>query len=412
MAVTIGRPAETATWHATGADRSVTDAATAPTRRLTPVDTLRGVVMILMALDHVRDFFGAPGVSPTNLAQTTLPLFLTRWITHICAPVFFLLTGTGAFLSVGRKSMPELSRFLFTRGLWLILLELTVVRCLGFQFNVDYQVTMLVVIWALGWAMIVLSALVWLPVHAVFACGVVMIAGHKLLDGVRSTHPLWVILHTPGFVMNRPGFVVFASYTLIPWVGVTAVGYALGQIYRWSQERRRAFLLRWGIGLTAGAVALRTFNLYGDPAPWGSQASGALTVVSFLNVTKYPPSLLFLLMTLGPALLILRALDGGTPRLLRPALVFGRVPLFYFLVHLPFIHLLAVIVCYAQNGAVHWMFESPDLGSYPFTAPPGWGLSLPVIYAIWVLVVVMLYPVCGWFASVKQRRPDTWLSYL
>jgi uncharacterized membrane protein len=390
----------------------MTDAATAATRRLTSVDALRGIVMILMALDHVRDYFGVPGVSPTNLAQTTLPLFLTRWITHICAPVFFLLTGTGAFLSLDRKSIPELSRFLLTRGVWLILLEITVVRCLGFQFNFDYQVTMLVVIWALGWAMIVLSALVWLPAPAVLMFGIVVIAGHNLLDGVRSTHPLWALLHAPGFVVNRPGFVVFATYTLIPWVGVTAVGYALRQIYRWSPERRRAFLLRWGLGLTAAFVALRAFNLYGDPAPWALQASGALTVVSFLNVTKYPPSLLFLLMTLGPALLILRALDGGIPRLLRPALVFGRVPLFYFLVHLPLIHLLAVIVCYAQNGAAHWMFESPDLASYPFTPPPGWGLPLPVIYAIWVLVVVMLYPLCRWFASVKQRRPDTWLSYL
>ena len=208
--------------------------------------------MILMALDHVRDFFGVPGVSPTNLAQTTVPLFLTRWITHICAPTFFLLTGTGAFLARSRKSVPELSRFLLIRGVWLILLELTVIRCLGFQFNFDYQVTLLVVIWALGWAMVVLAGLVWLPMPAVLAFGVVMIAGHNLLDGVRSAHPLWVILHSPGFVVNRPGFVVFAAYPLVPWIAVTAVGYALGQIYRWSSERRRRFLLRWGIGLTAG----------------------------------------------------------------------------------------------------------------------------------------------------------------
>ena len=384
----------------------------AATRRLTSVDTLRGIVMILMALDHVRDFFGVPGISPTNLAQTTVPLFLTRWITHICAPTFFLLTGTGAFLSLGRKSVPELSRFLFTRGVWLLVLEVTVIRCLGFQFNFDYQVTMLVVIWALGWAMIALAALVWLPVPAVLAFGVVMIAGHNLFDGVRSANPLWVILHSPGFVVNRPGFVVFAAYPLIPWVGVTAVGYALGQIYRWDADRRRTCLLRWGAGMTAGFVILRALNVYGDPAPWAAQGSTALTLVSFLNVTKYPPSLLFLLMALGPALLILREVDDDVPRLLRPALVFGRVPLLYFVLHLTLIHVLAVIVCYAQNGAVHWMFESPNLGSYPFTAPPGWGLSLPVIYMLWILVVVVLYPVCRWFASIKQRRTDAWLSYL
>jgi uncharacterized membrane protein len=242
-----------------------------------------------------------------------------------------------------------------------------------------------------------------------------MIVGHNLLDGVRSAHPLWVMLHAQGFVVNRPGFVIFAAYSLVPWVGVTAVGYALGQAYHWSPERRRRFLLRTGLALTAAFAALRAINIYGDPAPWAPQASAALTIVSFLNVTKYPPSLLFLLMTLGPALLVLRALDsdgGSAPPSLRPALVFGRVPLFYFVLHLSLIHLLAVIVCYWRYGAVHWMFESPDLGSYPVTAPPGWGFSLPVIYLLWVLVVVMLYPVCRWFATVKQRRTDAWLSYL
>ncbi len=382
------------------------------TTRLTSIDTLRGVVMILMALDHVRDYFGVPGVSPTNLAQTTAPLFLTRWITHICAPVFFLLTGTGAFLSLRRKAVPELSQFLLTRGLWLILLELTVIRCLGFQFNFDYQVTMLVVIWALGWAMIVLAALVWLPLWVVTTFAVVMITGHNLLDGVRSANPVWVVLHQPGFVVNRPGFVVFASYTLIPWIGVTAAGYALGQVFHWSPERRRRLLVRLGVGLTAAFVVLRTGNVYGDPVPWAPHASSVLTAVSFLNVTKYPPSLLFLLMTLGPALLLLRALEREAPRILRPALVFGRVPLFYFVLHLSLIHLLAVIVCYAQNGTAHWMFESPNLGAYPFTPPPGWGLSLPTIYALWVLVVAALFPICRWFAAVKQQRDHWWLSYL
>lgn len=367
--------------------------------------------MILMALDHVRDYFGVPGVSPTNLNQAGLALFLTRWITHICAPTFFLLTGTGAYLSLRRRSLPELSRFLLSRGVWLIVLELTVIRCLGYQFNFDYKVTLLVVIWALGWAMIVLSALVWLPAPAVLAFGVVTVAGHNLLDGVRWAHPLWSVLHSPGFVVNRPGFVVFAAYPLIPWVGVTAVGYALGQIYRWSAERRRALLLYCGLALTAAFVALRAINAYGDPVPWAPQASAALTVASFLNVTKYPPSLVFLLMTLGPALLILRALDDATPRILRAALAYGRVPLFYFVLHFTLIHLLAVIVCYARNGAVHWMLESPTLGAYPFTPPPVWGVSLPVIYLLWLAVVILLYPACSWFASVKRRHRGGWLSY-
>jgi len=380
--------------------------------RLESIDVVRGVIMILMALDHVRDFFGTPGVNPTALATTTVPLFFTRWITHICAPVFFLLTGTGSFLSLKHKSVPQLSRFLVTRGLWLLVLELTVVRSLGFQFNFDYRVTLRVVLWALGWAMIALSALVWLPAPLVTAFGVVMIAGHNLLDSVRSANPLWAILHSPGFVLNTPEHVVFAAYPLIPWIGVTAVGYGLGQIYRWSLERRRAFLLRLGISLTAAFLVLRTANIYGDPVRWATQTSGAFTALSLLNTNKYPPSLLFLLMTLGPALLFLCAVDGGKTRFLRPALVIGKVPMFYFLVHLPLIHLLAVIVCYARYGAAHWMFESPTLAQYPFTAPPGWGYTLPIVYLVWVLVVMAIYPACRWFAALKQRRTESWLSYL
>jgi uncharacterized membrane protein len=232
-----------------------------------------------------------------------------------------------AFLARRHRSTAELSRFLFLRGVWLIVLELTVIRCLGFQFNADYQVTMLVVIWALGWAMVVLAALVWLPTTAILIFGVLMVAGHNLLDGVRTAHPLWVLLHAQGIVVNRPGFVVFVAYPLVPWAGVTALGYALGQIYEWNSERRRAFLLRVGLALVAAFVLLRTVNVYGNPVHWATQASTALTILSFLNVTKQPPSLLFLLMTLGAALLMLRALDQRTPRVLQPALVFGRVPL-------------------------------------------------------------------------------------
>jgi uncharacterized membrane protein len=246
----------------------------------------------------------------------------------------------------------------------------------------------------------------------IFAVGAAMIAGHNLFDGVRSTHPLWVMLHSQGVVVNRPDFVVFVAYPLIPWIGVTAVGFVLGRIYTWDPEPRRAFLLRCGIGLTAAFLVLRALNLYGDPSPWLRGASLLMTVISFFNATKYPPSLLFLLMTLGPALLLLRTFDGRNPRFLRPALVFGQVPLFYFTLHLPLIHLLAVVLCYVQNGAVHWMFESPNLGAYPFTPPPGWGLSLPWIYLLWVVVVVMLYPLCVWFAGVKRRQASPWLSYL
>ena len=379
--------------------------------RLESVDVLRGVVMILMAIDHTRDFFGNRAANPVNLASTTVPLFFTRWITHICAPTFFLLTGTGAWLSRRKKSTTELSRFLFTRGLWLIFLEVVVSRCLGMQFNFDYRVTLLIVLWALGWAMIVLAGLVYLPAWAVTAFGAVMIATHNLLDGVISVNPVWSILHAPGFVLNTPRFVVFVAYPLIPWVGVTAVGYGLGQIYAWPSNRRRAFLWRLGLTLSAAFLMMRFINVYGDPVRWSTQKTQVFTMVSFLNTTKYPPSLLFLLMTLGPAMLILWVVDAATPRLMRPALIFGRVPMFYYLLHIPLIHLLAVTVCYARYGHVYWMFESPNLGLYPFTPPPGWGFSLPFVYVVWIVVVVMLYPLCCWFAGVRQRRSDPWLSY-
>jgi uncharacterized membrane protein len=217
---------------------------------------------------------------------------------------FFLLTGTGAYLSLGRKSTRELSRFLFTRGLWLIFLELVVNRILGWQFNLDYRVTMLVVLWALGWSMIVLSALVYLPVAVTTTLGIVMIATHNLLDSVQSSNPLWTILHSPNVLLSTPGHIVFVAYPLVPWIGVTAAGYGLGQIYNWTPARRKTSLLRLGIGLAAAFIILRSINIYGDPLRWTTQKSTVFTVLSFLNTNKYPPSLLFLLMTLGPAMLL------------------------------------------------------------------------------------------------------------
>jgi len=378
--------------------------------RIESIDVVRGVIMIIMALDHTRDFFGNSGLNPTDPATTTIPLFFTRWITHFCAPVFFLLTGTGAHLSLRKKSQHELSWFLFTRGLWLIFLEIVVTRCLGWQFNFDYHVLFLIVLWALGWAMIALSGLVYLPAWAVATFGVAMIATHNLFDLVQSNNPLWSILHSPNFLLNNPQHSVFVGYPLIPWIGVTAAGYGLGQIYTWPSQRRRAFLLPLGLGLITSFMILRMINFYGDPRRWSPQRSPVFTALSFLNTSKYPPSLLFLLMTLGPALLFLWAVDAGTPRWLRPALIVGKVPMFYYLMHVPLIHLLAIAVCYARYGQVHWMFESPTLAQFPITEPPGWGYSLPIVYLMWAIVVLTLYPLCRWFAGLK-RRNDAWLSY-
>jgi uncharacterized membrane protein len=390
--------------------------APARAKRLESVDLLRGVVMILMALDHTRDYFGSLAANPTDLAATTVPLFFTRWVTHFCAPTFFFLTGTGAYLSQRRRGKEGLSRFLLTRGVWMIALDVVVLRCLAWQFNFDFQVTFLIVLWALGWAMITLSALVRWPPWIAASFGIVLVAGHNLLDGVNPSAlgpaaPLWLILHRPGLLHGSPHFVLVA-YPLIPWVGVTAVGYALGQVFDWDTARRRAFLWRTGAALTLGFVALRWLNVYGDPSRWSSQRTGVFTILSFLNTTKYPPSLLFLLMTLGPALLFLRFADDETPRALRPALEFGRVPLFYFAMHVVLIHVLALVVCWYRYGSPHWVFESPRPDLYPFAQPPGWPLSLAWVYVIWLGVVATLWPVCRWYASLKRRRRDWWLSYL
>jgi len=380
--------------------------------RIESIDVVRGAIMIIMALDHVRDYFSNPGFEPTDLTRTNVMLFCTRWITHFCAPVFFLLTGTGAYLSLKKQSQGQLARFLFTRGWWLIFLELLVVRCLGWQFNFDYHLTLLIVLWALGWSMIVLAALSYLPVPWVTAFGVGMIAGHNLLDGVQSSNPLWSMLHSPNLVWANSQHSIFVLYPLIPWLGVTAAGYGLGQIYRWPAERRRAFLLRLGLGLTAAFIVIRAINVYGDPLHWTRQKSAVFTLLSFLNTLKYPPSLLFLLMTLGPAMFFLWAVDARTPQWLRPAMIVGKVPMFYYLLHVPFIHIIAVVVCYARYGQAHWMFESNNVQQFPITPPPGWGYSLPVVYLIWAFVVMALYPLCKWYAALKQRSSNPWLTYL
>jgi uncharacterized membrane protein len=349
--------------------------------RLESIDVVRGVIMILMALDHTRDFFGIPGQNPTNLAVASPALFFTRWLTHFCAPVFCLLMGTGAYLAGRRKFPGELSFFLFRRGIWLIFLDLVLARCFVYQFNIDYKVTILIVLWSLGWALIALAALVRLPLAIVTAFGVVMILGHNLFDSVKWSNPLWTILHSPGLVFGNTDHAVLAAYPLIPWIGVAALGYGLGRIYSWDCDRRRWFLLRLGLGLCLAFLTIRALNAYGDPRPWARQNTAICTVLSFLNTTKYPPSLSFLLMTLGPALVFLWAVDRRTPGLLRPAVIIGRVPLFYFLLHFVLIHAVAVAICYLRYGSAHWMFES-DLGNYPFTPPPGWGYSLPIVYLV------------------------------
>lgn len=385
-------------------------------RRIEAVDVVRGLIIALMALDHVRDFFGDQAAQPTDLASTTVALFFTRWVTHICAPTFFLLSGVSARLTLGRMSKPALSRFLLTRGAWLIFLELVVMR-FALQFNIDYHVTIITVLWGLGWAMMVLAGLLWFPTWLIAGFAVVLIAGHNALDDIDAAsfgawQPLWSFLHQPGILFRTTHSVVVVSYVLIPWVGVTALGYVLGQIYQGDGAGRRRRLLGLGLGLTVGFVLLRWLNVYGDPVPWTSQKSAVWTLISFFNTNKYPPSLLFLLMTLGPALLLLGAFEDGLPRLLRPALVLGKVPLFFYVLHFYLIHLLATGASYLRFGEVANTFQSPDLAHFPFTEPAGWGAPLGVIYLLWITVVVLMLPLCYWYANLKARRKDWWLSYL
>jgi len=401
------------------AQAGIAGAQSAGAARLDSIDLLRGLVMVVMALDHTRDFFGDAAARPTDLATTTLALFYTRWVTHLCAPTFFLLTGVGAYLTRRRMSPPELSRFLLTRGLWLLFLELVVMR-FALQFNFDYQITIITVLWALGWSMIVLAGVSRLPVWAIAAFGVVLVAGHDALDKLSpgmGAHPgllggLWTVLHQPGILYRGSHALVLIAYVLVPWAGVTALGYVLGGVYAWAPEARRRLLSRLGLGLIALFLALRFSNVYGDPAPWVWQSTPARTLMAFLNTEKYPPSLLFLLMTLGPALLLLRAFDGGAPAWLRPVATIGRVPLFFYVLHFYLIHLLAVAASYLRYGEVAEMFRSPDLAHFPFSAPPGWDLGLPMVYLMWAVVVFSLYPLCRWYAGLKQRRRAWWLSYL
>jgi uncharacterized membrane protein len=383
------------------------------------VDLLRGLVMVVMALDHVRDFFSNHVGDPTDIATTTPGLFFTRWVTHFCAPVFVFLAGAGAYLAGARGKPPRaLARFLVTRGAWLIFVELTLVRW-GWLFDVAYRVAVLQVIWALGVSMIVLAGLVFSPVRAVAAFGLALVVGHDLLDGIHAADLgrwswLWTLLHERGF-LSPAGRVLNVVYPIIPWPGVMALGYAAGTILVRPAPERRRLLLRLGAAVTLAFVVVRALDGYGDPHPWSAQRSPLFTLFSFLACSKYPPSLDYLLMTLGPALLFLgaadRLLDGASPRWARPFVIFGRVPFFYYVLHVPLLHGAAVAIgaltmgSAGASGFAHKILLSgPESGRF--------GFSLPVVYLAWALVVLTLYPACRWFAGVKARNRSAWLSYL
>ncbi|PYV77400.1 MAG: hypothetical protein DMG96_11215 [Acidobacteria bacterium] len=388
--------------------------------RLASVDILRGLVMIIMALDHTRDFLTNVPFPPELIPNTNAALFFTRFITHFCAPVFAFLAGTGAFLATSRgKSVHQVSRFFFTRGLWLIFLELTII---------DFSWTFTpwaagAVIWILGWSMVCMALIVRLPVRWIAVFGVGMIASHNLLDRVNLASFgklawLWTLLHQPGSIQITPHFTFVVLYVLIPWVGVMAAGFAFGAIL--LRPDRRKWVLTLGFSMTALFLLLRGFNLYGNSTsgvpysvgPWHVQPTLSLTVISFLNVEKYPPALDYLLMTLGPALILLGLIDGvkaerGVGRIL---LVYGRVPMLFYVLHLYLIHTLAISAALAFHQPASWLWHG---AIFLLPTPAGYGHGLPFIYAMWILAVAILYLPCRWFMQFKARHRDwNWLSYL
>lgn len=376
--------------------------------------------MVLMALDHVRDFFGPTSFLPEDPTATTPAWFFTRWITHFCAPVFVFLAGTSAFLYQHKgRSRLNTAKFLLSRGVWLIFVEIAII-------NPSWMLTaysagfflFAQVIWAIGWSMIALALLIWLPLPLIAALSATMIAGHNLLDDTFvDAGTLWgrllIVLHggAQGFMLTDSLF--FATrYPLVPWIGVMALGYSFGAIVtqcKTTKSRARAFF--WiGLSTTTAFIVIRWLNIYGDPNPWGAvEGRGRVyTVLSFLNCEKYPPSLSFLLMTLGPALMVLAALERWEPSVLKPILVFGRVPMFYYLLHVPLIHLGAYALAKWDGRTPGWWWMAAS--GFPI---PEYEPNLRLVYGVWIAVVVLLFPVCVWYAGVKRRHPNwLWMRYL
>jgi uncharacterized membrane protein len=410
----------------------MTAVATAPTAPTTPgverapriqsVDALRGAIMMIMAIDHIRDYVArsAQEFLPTDLTHTTPAIFFTRWITHFCAPVFVLTAGLGAYfwMTRGRHSKGELSRLLVSRGIWLVVIEVTLLRFVMFsQISFTANPVLLIILWAIGMSMVALAGLIYLPLPVLIGVSIAIIGLHNLLDDVSADSFgrlawLWNMLYDRGVI--AVGAVKFRpAYPVLPWIGVMAGGYCLGTVFSWDADRRRRFLVRLGLALTAAFVVVRAVNGYGDPAPWSHQASPVFTVMSFLNVTKYPPSLDFCLMTLGPAMIALAWLERFQFPFTNPLIVFGRVPFFYYGAHMLLAHVIAILMNFVRYGAKPFLLIAPpSMGGPSNLFPDGYGYPLWAVYVVWVVVLALLYPVCLWFARLKQRRHDWWLTYL
>lgn len=388
-------------------------------KRLDQIDLLRGTVMIIMAIDHTRDYFHRDAFlySPTDLSQTSVFLFFTRLITHYCAPVFVFLAGVSAYLYGTRRTKKQLSFFLFTRGLFLLLAEPLIITLLQ-TFNPAYPVSNLQVIFAIGVSMMVLSALVYLQWRTILVIGILLVAGHNLLDRVHvpghgGPSFVWALLHDPGeHLVGSHTF--FVHYPVIPWIGIIALGYCLGSLYTpgYDAAKRKKTLMQLGVGAIVLFILLRSGNWYGDAAHWSSQKNGVFTILSFLNVTKYPPSLQYALLTLGPALLFLAFTEKPLNAIAQKVTVFGRVPMFYYLAHILLIHGLAIVGAMIQGHSWRDMILTTRVNSSP--ALKGYGFDLLTVYLIWACVILILYPFCKWFDQYKRTNGARhwWLSYL
>lgn len=394
---------------------------TLPTsERIESIDILRGLVMIIMVLDHVRDYFhinAFAGNFPENLESTTLPLYFTRFITHYCAPVFVFLAGTSAFL-YGQKHTPKaLSKFLITRGIWLIFVEI-VINNLLWWFDITYGMINLQVIWAIGFCMIVLGLLIYLPKKILVALGFLIVLGHNMLDGmsIPEENPLsllWKMSHELSCVSIGETRLLCFSYPVLPWIGVILLGYCFGSFYKKDAavHTRKKWLLTIGISAIVFFFILRTFNIYGDSMLWSEQESFSKTIISYFILSKYPPSLLFLLITLGPALLFLYKIENIKNSVTNFLIVFGRVPFFFYVIHVFVVHASAILGLLITGK--DWRTMILDNETMSSGALSGYGYSLGIVYLVWVAIIILLYPICKWFMKYKATHKGTWwLSYI
>jgi len=370
--------------------------------------------MIIMALDHTRDFFHFDAFlhDPLDVTTTSVPLFFTRWVTHFCAPVFVFLAGTSVYLQSLRKSKAELSRFLLQRGLWLIFVELAVMS-LAFTFDLGYTALILQVIWAIGISMVLMGLMIKLPFNAMLFLGTLIVSCHNIFDSIESTHQgfFWDLLRNGNFATHNlgAGHQLIIIYPFLPWLGLMMLGFCLGKIYEptFDVALRKKILTRVGLAAIFLFAGMRYLNGYGDPFPWSAQESPTFTFLSFLNVHKYPPSFLYICITMGPALLFLSFFEKSDGKLVRAVSVYGRVPFFYYIIHFYVLHGLCTILFLSRGHTL----QEPTTLPFRFLIP-GEGYSLATVYLIWALLVLALYPLCKWFSEYKKRKSYAWLSYL